>query len=128
MYTGSIFQTQHFGTFEWSQALQGHILSSFYYGYTITHIPGSILAERYGGKFILLFGIISTAAFTLLTPFAVNEWGSTGLIVLRVLMGFGEGTTFPAISAILATWIPMSERSKLGSIVFGGGQVGFSVE
>lgn len=33
------------------------------------------------------------------------------------------GTTFPALSALLAAWIPLSERSKLGSLVFGGGQV-----
>ena len=46
------------------------------------------------------------------------------MIVLRVLMGLGEGTTFPALSALLASWIPLSERSKLGSFVFGGGQVG----
>lgn len=36
----------------------------------------------------------------------------------------GEGTTFPALSALLATWVPLSERSKLGSFVFGGGQIG----
>lgn len=50
--------------------------------------------------------------------------GSTWLIVLRFLEGLGEGTTFPALSALLATWIPLKERSKLGSFVFGGGQVG----
>jgi ACS family sodium-dependent inorganic phosphate cotransporter len=49
--------------------------------------------------------------------------GSTALIILRVLMGLGEGTTFPALSALLASWIPLTERSKLGSFVFGGGQV-----
>lgn len=38
--------------------------------------------------------------------------------------GLGEGTTFPALSALLAAWIPLSERSKVGSLVFGGGQVG----
>lgn len=45
------------------------------------------------------------------------------MIVLRFLMGLGEGTTFPALSALLAAWIPLKERSKLGSLVFGGGQV-----
>lgn len=45
------------------------------------------------------------------------------MIVLRVLEGLGEGTTFPALSALLAMWIPLKERSKLGSLVFGGGQV-----
>lgn len=40
-------------------------------------------------------------------------------------MGLGEGTTFPALSVLLASWVPETERSKLGSFVFGGGQVSF---
>lgn len=68
-------------------------------------------------------GILSTAIFTLITPVVVESGGSTALIILRVLMGAGEGTTFPALSALLASWIPLKERSKLGSLVFGGGQV-----
>lgn len=44
--------------------------------------------------------------------------------MLKTFQGLGEGTTFPALSALLATWVPLKERSKLGSFVFGGGQVG----
>lgn len=112
------------GEFNWDQELQGVILSSFYWGYVITHLPGGILAEKFGGKWTLSLGILSTAFFTLITPWAVGIGGSTALIIIRVLMGLGEGTTFPALSALLASWIPLKERSKLGSLVFGGGQVG----
>ncbi|XP_035775354.1 putative inorganic phosphate cotransporter isoform X1 [Anopheles albimanus] len=112
------------GEFDWDEELQGIILSSFYWGYVITHIPGGMLAEKFGGKWTLSLGILSTAIFTLITPWAVQSGGSTALIVIRVLMGLGEGTTFPALSALMATWIPAKERSKLGSLVFGGGQVG----
>lgn len=47
------------------------------------------------------------------------------MIILRILMGLGEGTTFPALSVLLASWVPVNERSKIGSFVFGGGQVCF---
>lgn len=47
------------------------------------------------------------------------------LIAVRFLEGLGEGTTFPALSALLAMWIPLNERSKLGALVFGGGQVNY---
>ncbi|XP_037957583.1 putative inorganic phosphate cotransporter [Teleopsis dalmanni] len=112
------------GEFEWSQELQGYILSSFYVGYLLTHIPGGILAQQFGGKWILIFGILSTACFTLATPWCTVNFEAYGLICLRILMGLGEGTTFPALSCLIAQWVPMTERSLIGALVLGGGQVG----
>lgn len=34
---------------------------------------GGVIAERYGGKWTLSLGILSTAIFTLLTPLAVQH-------------------------------------------------------
>lgn len=112
------------GKYEWSETLQGLILSSFYWGYTLSHIPAGLLAEKFGGKWCLSLGILSTAIFTLLTPLAIKTGGADLLITLRFFEGLGEGTTFPALSALLASWIPLKERSMFGSLVFGGGQVG----
>ncbi|KAM7352154.1 uncharacterized protein ACRADG_004794 [Cochliomyia hominivorax] len=112
------------GEYEWSEELQGLILSSFYIGYIVTHIPGGLLAEKFGGKWTLGLGILSTAFFTLITPIAITEGGSTALIIVRILMGLGEGTTFPALSVLLSQWVPIKERGKLGALVLGGGQVG----
>ncbi|CRK93649.1 CLUMA_CG007178, isoform A [Clunio marinus] len=112
------------GSFQWSESQQGLILGAFYWGYVITHIPGGILAEKFGGKWVLGLGILSTAIFTVITPWVINIGGATGLFILRVFEGLGEGTTFPALSVLLSSWIPLKERSKLGSFVFGGGQVG----
>lgn len=78
------------GTFYWSEQLQGVILGAFFWGYVITHIPGGILAEKYGGKYTLSLGILSTAIFTLLTPMAINFGGAPWLIGLRFLEGLGE--------------------------------------
>jgi MFS transporter, ACS family, solute carrier family 17 (sodium-dependent inorganic phosphate cotransporter), other len=114
------------GDFEWTEAQQGLVLSAFFWGYVITHLPGGYLAERFGGKYTLSLGILSTAIFTLITPITIEWGGLWALFVLRFLEGLGEGTTFPALSALLATWIPVKERSKLGSLVFGGGQVRLS--
>ncbi|XP_034936137.1 putative inorganic phosphate cotransporter isoform X2 [Chelonus insularis] len=112
------------GTYDWDESLQGIILSSFYWGYVLTHIPGGMLSEKFGGKYSLGLGILSTAIFTLLTPLAVEYGGATALIILRILMGLGEGTTFPALNAMLAQWTPPEERSKIGSLVFAGAQLG----
>lgn len=76
--------------YDWDQTTQGLILSSFYWGYVITHMPGGIIAEKFGGKYSLGIGILCTAIFTLLTPLVVGFGDYKWLIGLRVLEGLGE--------------------------------------
>lgn len=99
-------------------------MSSFYWGYILTHVPGGLLAEKFGGKHTLGFGIFSTAIFTLLTPIAVVWGDSHALIVLRALMGFGEGVTLPAVNVLLTQWVPTEQKSCIGSFVYAGGLIG----
>lgn len=40
--------------FDWSTKQQGYVLSSFFYGYICTQMPGSYLASRYGGNIVSL--------------------------------------------------------------------------
>lgn len=78
--------------YPWTSKQQGLILSSFYWGYVLTHIPGGILAERYGGKYVLGLGILCTAILTFITPFVIyatnGNWA--WVVVVRVLEGLGE--------------------------------------
>lgn len=78
------------GSFDWDEKTQGMILSAFYYGYIITHVPGGVLSQKFGGKQTFGLGIFSTAVFTLLTPIVAEDTGAWGIIVLRFLMGLGE--------------------------------------
>ncbi|XP_067000244.2 putative inorganic phosphate cotransporter isoform X2 [Anabrus simplex] len=112
------------GEFDWDEEKQGLILSSFFWGYVITHLPGGMLAEKFGGKYSLGLGILCTAIFTLLTPVAAREGGWQMLLAVRFLEGLGEGSTFPALNALLAQWVPAQERGILGSFVFAGAQIG----
>lgn len=48
------------------------ILGSFYWGYIITHIPGGILAEKFGGKYVFSGGLLAAGILTILTPMAVH--------------------------------------------------------
>ncbi|CAB3224045.1 unnamed protein product [Arctia plantaginis] len=110
--------------FEWSEATQGLILGSFYYGYVLTHVPGGMLAERFGGKWVLGCGLLSTALCTFITPVVVKAGGAYALFILRVIEGLGEGPTMPALMAMLSRWAPKAERARFGAIVFGGAQIG----
>lgn len=68
------------------------ILSSFYWGYVLTHIPGGVLAEKFGGKYTLGLGILSTSVFTMLIPFVITitDGNWIWVTVFRVIVGFGE--------------------------------------
>lgn len=40
--------------FDWSSSVQGYVLSSFFYGYLVTQIPGGMLAARLGATNVSL--------------------------------------------------------------------------
>ncbi|KAI5652002.1 major facilitator superfamily domain-containing protein [Phthorimaea operculella] len=110
--------------YDWSEATQGLLLSAFYYGYVVTHLPGGLLAERFGGKWTCGLGLLISSLATLLTPWSVTVGGSTGLFIVRVLCGLGEGPVTPSFVLLLARWVPASERSRFGAMIFGGAQIG----
>ncbi|XP_031635861.1 putative inorganic phosphate cotransporter [Contarinia nasturtii] len=111
-------------TYSWSETEQGWVLSSFYIGYVISHVPGGLVAEKFGAKWTIGCGVLLMGVLNALTPIAVRYGNIMVVIVLRIIMGLGGGTTYPALSVMLAAWVPEKERGKLGSIVFGGGQIG----
>lgn len=59
--------------YDWSQSLQGLILSSFYWGYIVTHVPGGLLSQKIGGKSTCLIGIAVATICTLISPFAIQH-------------------------------------------------------
>ncbi len=97
--------------FGWSEFQVGIILGSFYFGYMITLIIGGYLADKYGGKKVLGYGLLIWSFFTIITPFFAYS-GIWWLILIRILMGLGEGITFPSWHSIYARWIPFKERTR----------------
>lgn len=110
--------------FDWSENTQGLILSSVFWGYVLTQIPGGMLAERYGGKHTLGFGMLVSTICTILIPKVASEAGATGIIVLRFLIGLGQGPIYPSLNVVLSHWAPLTERGRLGALIFAGAQIG----
>ncbi len=105
--------------FGWSESQVGIILGSFYFGYMITMILGGYLADKYGGKKVLGYALLIWSLFTIITPFFAYQ-GLWWLILIRILMGLGEGVTFPSWHAIYARWIPFQERTRAIGFTNGG--------
>ena len=97
--------------FGWSELQVGIVLGTFYVGYMITMTLGGYLADKYGGKKVLGYALIIWSLFTIITPFFAYS-GLWWLIFIRILLGLGEGVTFPAWHSIYARWIPFNERTR----------------
>ena len=97
--------------FGWSELQVGIVLGTFYVGYMISMTFGGYLADKYGGKKVLGYALIIWSLFTIVTPFFAYS-GLWWLIFIRILLGLGEGVTFPAWHSIYARWIPFNERTR----------------
>jgi ACS family glucarate transporter-like MFS transporter len=100
-----------------SQVQMGYLLSSFLWTYVLCLIPVGLLVDRFGGKFVNSLGIALWSAATVLTGFASSF---AFLLGIRMVMGMGESTSWPASNRIIREWFPASERG-LANAIFGAG-------
>ncbi|CAL1281265.1 unnamed protein product [Larinioides sclopetarius] len=86
-------------------------------------VPGGMFAEKYGAKWLFGGGMLLTSLFTLLTPIAAR-WNIWALVAARVIEGLGEGVAFPAMNTLIGQWAPKLERSRMGSFIYTGSNIG----
>lgn len=107
-----------FQTFNWSN--KSIVLSAFYWGYLTLQLVAGSLAKIYGAKIFLILSMTVNAVVCVLIPLAAVNYGSYGVIVCRILQGVSQGFFYPSIYNLLGRWAPVTERSRLGSVVLAG--------
>jgi MFS family permease len=85
----------------------GLIFSAFAYPYAIFQILGGWVGDRFGPRRTLFACGLIWAVATILTGFAA---GIVSLFLCRVLLGFGEGATFPTATRAMQYWTPAGRR------------------
>jgi ACS family glucarate transporter-like MFS transporter len=70
----------------------GLVFSAFAYPYLIFQIVGGWVSDRFGARMTLTVSALIWGTATLLTG---TSNGLAGLLCARLLLGFGEGATFP---------------------------------
>ncbi|PSS20996.1 Anion transporter 6 like [Actinidia chinensis var. chinensis] len=108
--------------FGWNSSMAGLVQSSFFWGYALSQLPGGWLAKIFGGRKVLKIGVLTWSLATALVPFLAGFM--PGLILSRILVGIGEGVSPSAATDLIARSIPLEERSRAVSFVFGGLSVG----
>lgn len=107
-------------TTEWTFDEKQLILSTFYWGYIVTQIPGGYAAQKLGSKLVLLFSILISSLLSLLTPVSIFYGGSTGYCVIRALQGLFQGALMPCIYDHLAKWCIKDEINLQGTLALSG--------
>lgn len=84
----SVFPSFQDGPFEWGEEVKGVILSSYFFGYLVSQVPGGRAAEVFSAKWILFASVALNIVPTLLTPpAAMMHWSV--LVLLRIIEGVG---------------------------------------
>ncbi|WP_439546513.1 MFS transporter [Sandarakinorhabdus sp.] len=103
----------------------GLIVSSFYWTYVPALALAGWLADRMSVRLLMALGVATWAIATIGMGFVGTglAGGVTGLLLLRLLMGLGEGVAFPCGSKLIAR-VPEGARGLANISLSGGLAVG----
>lgn len=105
-------------------ALQGVILSSFFWTYALFQLPAGWLTDRFGPKLVYAVAVVWWSVFT--AAVALTR-GVGSLIGVRMALGIGEAPVVPANIKLVSAWFPRRERAFASSLVDTGQQLGSTV-
>ena len=110
--------------FHFSNAQIGMVFSAFGFTYLLFQVIGGWVSDRFGVRRTLTACGIVWSIATILTGFAGGFWS---LVFARVLLGFGEGATFPAATAAMARWVSKEKRGLAQGITHSAARIGNAV-
>src|ERR1700722_5663547 len=114
-----------YGTeFGLSKTQVGFVFSAFAYPYLIFQLIGGWVSDRFGARPTLIACGSVCATATLLTGPA---HGLVSLLIARVLLGVGEGATFPAATAAMSRWVVRGRRGFAQGITHAAARIGNAV-
>src|ERR1700727_2597257 len=107
--------------FQLSHTLIGLVFSAFAYPYLVFQIVGGWISDRFGARRTLIVCGLIWAVATVLTGMA---GGLASMLLARILLGLGEGATFPAATTAMSRWVPKSRRGYAQGITHAAARIG----
>jgi len=101
----------------------GYVFSAFGWSYTALQIPGGILADRFGVKFLYSVTLILWSLATIAQGLAV---GLFSFMLLRFLVGAFEAPSYPMNNRIITSWFPTNERASAIAMYTSGQFIGLA--
>ncbi|WP_275561487.1 MFS transporter [Streptomyces sp. 5-6(2022)] len=107
--------------FHISSAVQGVMLSAFFWTYALFQIPSGWLLDRFGPRVVYPIAVGWWSIWTALMAFAR---GVGSVVVFRLGLGIGEAPVQPANVKVVSRWFPRRERAFASSLFDMGQQIG----
>ncbi|PSB27231.1 MFS transporter [Stenomitos frigidus] len=106
---------QEFGWSDRDVGAKGELLlGAFFLAYALSNMLLSPIAEQFGPKRSVMVSIGAFSVVTLLSAALGSSF--TALLVLRLLLGLGEGVHIPMLSAITSRWFLPGARSRANAL------------
>lgn len=102
----------------------GLLNSLFYLSYTLTQIPFGAIGDKIGLKVVLVAGFVLFGVFTGLTGIAASF---VVLLIMRIMVGVGQGTYYGPQYALSSMNIPQKHRGIGNAIINSGMAFGTSL-
>lgn len=102
-------------------AVQGLILSAFFWTYCLLQIPGGMASDRWGPRRVIGVAAAIWGGFTALAGLAVN---AAMLVLARVGLGAFEAPYMPAASKLVTKWMPAKRRASGVTLIDSGAPLG----
>lgn len=107
--------------FSLSPAMQGLILSSFFWSYALLQIPGGWMLDRFGPRKVVTGALFGWGFFQTIIGFAT---GGISMILARIGLGMMEAPVSPSGAKLSSTWLTKNERGRGAVIMDSGSPLG----
>ncbi|NUO85874.1 MAG: MFS transporter [Cupriavidus sp.] len=107
--------------FDMSPAMQGLILSSFFWTYALMQVPGGMLADKYKPRIVIA---CATVFWGIAQAVAAFTTSATSLLLTRLGLGAAEAPIYPAGGKLNAIWMTQNERGRGATLLDGGAPLG----
>lgn len=108
---------------ELSNEQLGYVFSAFGWSYAALQIPGGLLADKYGPRFLYAACLITWSFSTVMQGFAK---GFASLFGLRFATGAFEAPSYPINNRIVTSWFPNNERASAIALYVSGQFIGLA--
>ena len=102
----------------------GLVFSAFAYPYLVCQVIGGWFGDRFGARRTLIVCGVTWAVATVATGMVGGLWS---MLAARMLLGLGEGATFPTATRAMSTWLPGGKSGWAQGITHAAARLGNAI-